>query len=35
MALSADHIYMFMDDDGENTIQLSRANNGVFRWRTA
>ena len=30
MALSADRIYMFMDDDGENTIQLSRANNGVF-----
>ena len=30
MALSADRIYMFMDDDGENTIHLSRANNGVF-----
>ena len=30
MALSADRIYMFMDDDGENTIQLSAANNGVF-----
>lgn len=30
MALSADRIYMFMDDDGENTIQLSLANNGVF-----
>ena len=30
MALSADRIYMFLDDDGENTIQLSAANNGVF-----
>ena len=30
MALSADRIYMFLDDDGENTIQLSNANNGVF-----
>jgi benzoyl-CoA-dihydrodiol lyase len=30
MALSADRIYMFLDDDGENTIQLSSANSGVF-----
>ena len=30
MALSADRIYMFLDDDGENTIQLSAANSGVF-----
>jgi benzoyl-CoA-dihydrodiol lyase len=31
IALSADRIYMFMDDDGENTIQLSAANGGTFR----
>ena len=31
MALSADRIYMFMDDDGENTIQLSSANAGIFK----
>jgi benzoyl-CoA-dihydrodiol lyase len=31
MALSADRIYMFMDDDGENTIQLSAANAGIFK----
>jgi len=31
LALSADRIYMFMDDDGENSIELSQANSGVFR----
>jgi len=31
IALSADRIYMFMDDDGENTIELSSANGGTFR----
>ncbi len=31
LALSADRIYMFLDDDGENTIELSTANNGMFR----
>lgn len=31
LALSADRIYMFLDDDGENTIELSNANNGTFR----
>jgi benzoyl-CoA-dihydrodiol lyase len=31
IALSADRIYMFMDDDGENTIQLSAANAGLFQ----
>ena len=31
LALSADRIYMFLDDDGENTISLSSANEGVFR----
>jgi len=31
LALSADRIYMFMDDDGENTIELSRANAGAFK----
>ena len=31
IALSADRIYMFMDDDGENTIALSAANGGIFR----
>jgi benzoyl-CoA-dihydrodiol lyase len=31
LALSADRIYMFMDDDGENTITISEANNGLFK----
>ena len=31
LALSADRIYMFLDDDGENTIALSPANAGAFR----
>ena len=31
LALSADRIYMFLDDDGENAIELSTANNGQFR----
>ena len=31
LALSADRIYMFLDDDGENSIELSQANSGVFR----
>jgi len=31
LALSADRIYMFLDDDGENTIALSAANAGLFR----
>jgi len=31
LALSADRIYMFMDDDGENTISMSEANNGLFK----
>jgi benzoyl-CoA-dihydrodiol lyase len=30
MALSADRIYMFMDDDGENTVRLSASNDGRF-----
>ena len=30
LALSSDRTYMFMDDDGENTITLSAANKGVF-----
>ena len=29
MALSADRSYMFLDDDGENCIQLSKANAGI------
>ena len=29
MTLSADRSYMFLDDDGENCIQLSKANAGV------
>ena len=31
LALSADRIYMFLDDDGENTIALSPANAVAFR----
>jgi benzoyl-CoA-dihydrodiol lyase len=31
LALSADRIYMFLDDDGENTIELSQANSGIFQ----
>ena len=30
LALSADRIYMFLDDDGENTLELSRSNEGLF-----
>lgn len=30
LALSADRIYMFLDDDGENSIELTRANAGMF-----
>lgn len=31
MALSGDRIYMFLDDDEHNTVELTEANNGRFR----
>jgi len=30
LTLASDRSYMFMDDDGENTLQLTRANAGTF-----
>ena len=30
LALATDRSYMFLDDDGENTVELSRANQGLF-----
>lgn len=31
MALSGDRIYMFLDDDEHNTVELTEANNGRFK----
>lgn len=30
MALAGDRIYMFLDDDEQNTVELTQANNGTF-----